>query len=68
MFLRTIVPSTRRRIEKFYLSCGNAEVVTGPYVHSFLEDPKAWRSVSKGMTNPEVFEIIIKFLEKHMRR
>jgi len=68
MFLRTIVPSTRRRIEKFYLSCGNAEVVTGPYVHSFLEDSKAWRSVSKGMTNPEVFEIIIRFLEKHMYR
>ncbi|MBI2541581.1 alpha/beta hydrolase [Candidatus Woesearchaeota archaeon] len=67
-FLRTMIPSTRKRIEKFYLSCGDAEIQTGEYVHSFLEDPKAWRSVSKGMTNPEVFEIIVKFLEKHMQR
>ena len=59
---------TSDRIEKFYLSCGNAEIKTGEYVHSFLEDPKAWRSVSKGMTNPEVFEVIVRFLEKHMRR
>jgi hypothetical protein len=67
-FLKTFLPFSSGRLEKYYRSCGNAEVATGPYVHSFLEDPKAWRSVSKGMTNPEVFEIIIRFLEKYMYR
>lgn len=67
-FLKGFIPLVSRRIEKFYLSCGNAEVKKGSWVHSFLEDPRAWRSVSYGVTNPEVFDIIIKFLEKHMSR
>ena len=60
-FLRTFSPFGRRGIERFYESCGNAEIFRGNFSHLIMEDPKQ-QLASVGVTNQAVTKKIIKFL------
>ncbi|MBI2141589.1 hypothetical protein HYU16_04155 [Candidatus Woesearchaeota archaeon] len=66
-YLRPFIPGKRKQIEQFYRSCTNAEIYYGDYSHIMRE--RAAHQVSTiGVTNPEVTERIMLFLDQHLRR
>ncbi len=67
IFLRPFLPGGRKRLEKFYLSCQNAEVWRGNFTHLMLERP-LHHIAGIGITNLEVTERIMLFLDQHLRR
>ncbi len=66
-YLRPFIPGQRKRIEQFYRSCANAEIYYGNYSHIMRE--RATHQMSTiGVTNLEVTERIMLFLDQHLRR
>jgi hypothetical protein len=64
LFLRPFMPFAARRLEKFYESCGNAEIHRESFSHVMMNNPKQQFS-TLAIDNDKVTELIIKFLDKN---
>jgi pimeloyl-ACP methyl ester carboxylesterase len=63
--LRPFMPSENGRLERYYQSFGNAEVVYGNWDH-WLMKRRIFAIPEQGMQDDRVTEIIIRFLDRHM--
>lgn len=65
LFLKPFFPFTRKKIEKVYNSCGNAEIIHGSFSHMMMDNPNQ-QFASVAIKGTYVTEKIIRFLDKNM--
>ncbi|MGE0793459.1 MAG: esterase/lipase family protein [Candidatus Woesearchaeota archaeon] len=65
LYLKPFLPFVRGRLEKFYESCGNAEIHYGNFTHVMMNDPNQQLAII-AVKNDKVTKLIMKFLDKHL--
>ena len=65
LYLKPFLPFSRGRLEKFYESCGNAEIHYGNFSHVMMNDPKQQLAII-ALKSDKVTKLIIQFLDKHL--
>jgi hypothetical protein len=59
------LPFMRAGLERFYESCGNAEVHSGSFTHVMMNEPKQ-QAAALVLKNDSVTELIMRFLDRHL--
>lgn len=65
LFLKPFLPFRKKRLERFYESCGNAEIHHGAFSHVMTNNPKQ-RFAAVVLKNDKVTELIIRFLDRNL--
>ncbi len=63
LYLKPFLPFAKSRLEKFYQSCGNAEIHHGGFSHVMLNNPKQ-QFATVVLKNDRVPELILEFLNR----
>ncbi|MDD3175428.1 MAG: hypothetical protein PHU51_03055 [Candidatus Nanoarchaeia archaeon] len=64
LYLKPFLPFARKRLEKFYEGCGNAEIYYGDFTHIMMNDPNQQLGIL-AVNSDKVTEKIMNFLDRH---